>query len=251
MTAATLIVAAIVLCVGLMIGAIGIGGMFMVPAMTHLGGMDIHVAIATAMLTYSVAGAVAVLAFSRRGSIAWRQSVFICLGTIPGAFLGAVTVVHVPGWAVEVIIASLTLFSGAHALHSNQLVEPRTSALRAPLLVTLGFIVGFGSAASGTGGPLILLPILVWLRVPILIALGSAHMSQITISLVATTGNVLYGEIDYEFGLIAAMCMGVGVGVGVLFAHRIPVARLRKIVAVGLVLTGVGLFMALGWRLMI
>ena len=45
----TTLIAAIV---GILIGAIGVGGVLLVPTLTYLLGLGIHVAIATAMCTY-------------------------------------------------------------------------------------------------------------------------------------------------------------------------------------------------------
>ena len=55
----TTLIAAIV---GILIGAIGIGGVLLVPTLTYLLGLGIHVAIATAMFTYVFSGAVGAIA---------------------------------------------------------------------------------------------------------------------------------------------------------------------------------------------
>ena len=234
--------AGVFLFVGLLIGSVGIGGMFIVPSMVHLVDMNVHLAIATAMAGYLGSGGAGVIAFSRRGSIAWRQALTICTGAVPGAFLGAFTVVHVPGLLVETLIAALTLFSGLHALMPQAAQPGQARNLGVSLLVFIGLVVGFGSAMSGTGGPLILLPILMWLRVPILVALGAAHMSQVTIATCATVGNVLYSQIHVPMAIALALLLGLGVFAGVVVAHRVPADKLRRMVAVALVLTGIALF---------
>ena len=44
--------------VGVLIGAIGIGGVLLVPMLTYVLGISIHVAIATAMFSYLFTGIV-------------------------------------------------------------------------------------------------------------------------------------------------------------------------------------------------
>ena len=52
LTTITLILTTLVaVIVGVMIGAIGIGGVLLVPTLTYILGLGIHVAIATAMFT--------------------------------------------------------------------------------------------------------------------------------------------------------------------------------------------------------
>ena len=238
MTATLFLIAGIVLFVGMLIGSIGIGGTFLVPALTHLGGMEIHLAIASAMAGYFASGSIAVIAFSRRGSIVWRQAGAICAGTVPGAFVGAVTVAHLPGLLVECVVAALTLFSGLNALQGRNRPEESGRDLGTSFLVVIGLLVGFGSAASGTGGPLLLVPVLMWLRVPILTALGAAHLCQVSIATCATVGNLLYAEIDVAVAAGLAVLLGAGVAIGVNLAHRIPTHVLRNYVAVALVITG-------------
>ncbi len=48
----------VAIIVGVLIGAIGIGGVLLVPMLTYALGFGIHVAIATAMFSYLFSGAV-------------------------------------------------------------------------------------------------------------------------------------------------------------------------------------------------
>ena len=59
------------LCVGALIGCVGIGGVLLVPGLVYLLAMDVQVAIATCMFSYLFSGAVGALEYGRRGSIRW------------------------------------------------------------------------------------------------------------------------------------------------------------------------------------
>ena len=66
--------------VGVLIGAIGIGGVLLVPMLTYVLGISIHVAIATAMFSYLFTGIVGAFEYARRGSVNWSKGVWLCLG---------------------------------------------------------------------------------------------------------------------------------------------------------------------------
>ena len=57
-------------------------------------------------------------------------------------------------------------------------------------LLVIGAITGFGSALTGTGGPVVLVPILVWCEMPILAAVGLSQAIQMPIALLATSAII-------------------------------------------------------------
>ena len=225
------------LLVGVLIGCIGIGGVLLVPSLTYIGGIEVQVAIASCMLSYLFSGTVGALEYARRGSIRWSLSGWLCAGAMPGAFLGAATVAVVPGVYLEVLIAALIVFSGTHALlRPTQSADARLPG--GPGLAVIGAVVGYGSAMSGTGGPLLLVPILVWLKVPVLGAVGLSQVIQLPIAALATAGNLAYGEVNVPVGLGIAVLLMAGVAGGARIAHWVPAHVLRRIVAVVLLAVG-------------
>lgn len=65
----------IAFAVGALIGAVGIGGILLIPALATFGGLDIHEAMATALFTFAFTGIAGTLFFQRKGSIDWRITV--------------------------------------------------------------------------------------------------------------------------------------------------------------------------------
>jgi hypothetical protein len=102
----------------------------------------------------------------------------------------------------------------------------------------IGFAVGFGSALTGTGGPVLLLPIFLAFSVPTLIAIGVSQAIQLPIAFFSTVGFALYGEIDFKLGALLGIILAVGVVVGAEIAHRVSAERLRQIVAIALIAAG-------------
>lgn len=225
------------LSVGVLIGCIGIGGVLLVPALTYLYGVETHRAIAACMLSYVFSGALGTVLYARCGSIRWTSGAWLGLGAMPGAYLGALTVSALPAEAIELVIALFVAGAGVRAVR-----EPATAAKAADAvlswLLAVGFVTGFGSAISGTGGPLLLVPLLVWLNYPVLTAVGLSQVIQLPISVLATLGNALHGQVDINLGIGLGVALIVGVALGVRLAHRLPAALLRRMLAVALIVLG-------------
>lgn len=233
-----IILVLIVIFVGVLIGSIGVGGVLLVPALTYLCGVSVHVAIAAAMVSYLFSGLVGAVLYARKGSISWVSGGWLCLGAMPGAYIGAMAVSHMPADSVKLAIAIFVVFAGVNAL-----VQPGTSVGNSKSdsafwLIVIGLFVGFCSAMTGTGGPLVLVPLLVWMNWPVLSAVGLSQLIQLPVSLLATLGNINHGQVDFTLGLGIAVVMVIGVTIGAKSAHRLPAASLRRIVGVVLGLVG-------------
>lgn len=229
----------IILLVGILIGSIGIGGVLLVPALTLLAGIEIHVAIAACMLSYAFSGAVGAWIFAKHGSIRWETGLWLCLGAMPGAYTGAFVVSGLPSRTITLVIALFVFVAGVQALRQPADGPAQNNSYSKIQMIVVGAVVGFGSSLSGTGGPLLLVPMLVWLNWPVLTAVGLSQIIQLPISALATVGNYFHGEIDVVLGLGIAAVMIVGVAVGARLAHRVPALFLRRVVAMVLIVLGV------------
>lgn len=226
--------------VGVLIGGVGIGGVLLVPMLTYLLGLDIHTAIAAAMFSYLFSGLAGALIYARRKSIQWQSAFWLLVGGGFGAFLGAYASFAVPARGLEFFIAILIVLAGANALRSSGGDRFRERPLPTWVLAVIGAVTGVGSALSGTGGPLMLVPLLVFLRFPALTAVGLSQVIQVPIAASATVGNYLYGTVDITIGLTIAAGLMIGVMGGARLAHFVSQAILQRVVA--MVLVAVGLF---------
>jgi uncharacterized membrane protein YfcA len=161
------------------------------------------------------------------------------LGALPGAYAGAYLLPYISAQILELGIGLLVLASGLYAVrgdHNLELAEPQPGM---GMLILIGFVTGMGSALSGTGGPLLLIPILLWCKVPVLVAIGLSQVVQIPIALTATAGNYIYADVDLVLGSILGVALGIGALVGAKSVHLLPVNLLKRIVAVLLIIVGV------------
>jgi uncharacterized protein len=244
-------IAALGIVSGFMIGCIGIGGVILVPALVFLAGISIKVGISAAMLAYILSGLVASFVFARNKSIRWRMAAWLCTGAAPTAFLGAWAVSVVNPRVLEVGLGMLTFFSGINALRTQKPTSEfgDHSVSNATLLI-VGAVTGFLSSVSGTGGPLVLVPILIAMNLPVLMAVGLSQAIQLPVAIAATIGNFLYGDVDPVLAAILAATLTVGSWYGAKLAHSLPRAMLRQIVSVVLVVIGLFILGNVAVRLM-
>jgi uncharacterized membrane protein YfcA len=227
--------------VGILVGATSIGAVLLVPFLTYFAGIDVHAAIGAAMFSYIFAGAAGAWFYSRRGSIQWSIAGWLIVGAMPGAFAGSVAKSAASGPALEGLIGLLLLFAAYTAMRPVAGRGSPGRVMAKPVLVALGGLTGFGSAMSGTGGPLILLPILLWLNVPVISAIGVAQAVQLPIALLATGGNFLSGEVALLIGSVIALALIAGIAAGAALAHALSPSALKRGVAWVVLVVGIGI----------
>ena len=232
-----------VLIVGIMIGSIGIGGVLQVPVLRVLGDIPIHSVIPACMLAYLIPGVLGALVYHRHGSLHWPSALRVCSGAVPGALIGALLLPAAPAAVLEFLVGLLILGSGVDALRQRS--RSSGGEIGNTGYIAVGFLTGALSALTGAGGPLTLVPLLVWYRVPVRIVVGLGQVIQIPISLMATAGNLRTGMVDLELALSLTVILSVGVVIGGWLAHKLPEQRLRRGVAVLLVVVGAGLLLRL------
>lgn len=232
----------VTLAIGILIGGVGIGGVLLPPALNGLGGIALHTAIPACMLAYLGSGAVGTWLYARRGTLDWRLAAGLSAGGAPGAYLGAALLPHASAAALAWGIAALLVAGGWYAYAKPRRgragENPPAAAPRTVTLALVGFVVGVGSALTGTGGPTLLIPLLVWLRVPMLLAVGLAQVIQLPVAALATLGNAWHGAIDWRLSVWLAAALVGGVAAGVNIAHALPGAALSRLVAGLLIAAG-------------
>lgn len=236
-------VALVFICfiVGVLIGSVGIGGVLLVPALTQVVGISVHEAVPVCTLSFLATGIIGVIVYARHGSIQWPKVFWLCLGAVPGAFLGSVSLLSIPAVVVMLLVAALMIVSGLDALikaYRKRDAERRARQLNPAQLIVIGLVTGFGSAITGTGGPLILVPIIIFLGLPVLTAIGLAQAIQLPIAAFASIGNYLSGNLNFDLVAIIATVLVVGAFCGAILVHRLPVEPIRKLIAFLLVLVG-------------
>lgn len=246
MTIATIILlASLGIVVGISIGCIGIGGVVLVPIFVQFVGMPVHQAISIAMAGYVMTGVVGTWTFARMRTIDWSLTRWLWVGAMPGAIAGSIAAKAMPSTALKATVAVMTAICGVRTLiHVPQPIGSTKFAFRPGTSLAVGAITGFVSALTGTGGPVVLIPILIWLEAPVMIAIGLAQAIQLPIASLATLSYAAIGALNPLPGVVVGLGLSTGAFIGARVAHGLDQLLLRKIVA--LILVGSAVLLIVG-----
>ena len=104
------------LVAGLLIGAIGVGGVILVPCLLQLpleGDEEerLATAVSSSMFSYIFAGLAGSCAYLQRKSVNRWSTAWLLVGVVPGAVLGAVTLALVKPMWIKVVLYSMVALS--------------------------------------------------------------------------------------------------------------------------------------------
>ena len=242
------ILAVITFVAGLLIGCVGAGGFFLIPALNVFADISTHTAMATALFSFIFTGTLGTFLYLRRRSIDWELTIPLCLASIVTSYPGSLANAVAPARLLNIILAGIIIFAGVYALKPQKPPKDLTPAMkrnRRLLLIGIGAAVGFASGLTGVGGPVLSVPIMISFGFPPLATIAASQVLQITASSSGSIGNFQNGFIDFSIAWWVILLELTGVGIGVWLAHRTPGGTLKKIVSV--VCIFVGLYMLIKW----
>ena len=114
------------------------------------------------------------------------------------------------------------------------------------MLLALGVAVGLGSALTGTGGPVLVLPLLMLLRQPVVFAVVAAQAVQLPVALASSTVHAVEGRLDLGLAGLCGLLMLAGSIAGQRAAAGLDMRQLQRFVS--LLLLAVGAWFA--WLLL-
>jgi uncharacterized membrane protein YfcA len=240
---------------GLLSGLLGIGGgIVIVPGLIWAAGLDRHTASGTSLVAILPIAAVAAVTYAVApgGAFDAEASAIFVVGSVAGAVLGARLNARVSERALRLAMA---IISGVFGL---RLVIPlgfgagkddlALNAVTVVLLLYLGLQGGLLSGLLGVGGGAI--------AIAVLAATGTSQVLAQGIALVATPPTVITGAVTHRSQGTLALRPGMVLGLvgmalaipGALLAFALPVALLRTVFGVFLLIGSVRMFRALRHR---
>ena len=165
---------------GFLIGSIGVGGVILVPFLTFVLNLDIHIAIATSVFTFFFSGLVGYYQYYKRIKIDWNLALWLMLGCVPGAFIGAAIAWEIPQNYLKMILGVVILISSYQILKKSENTN-QTKIIDYKIVFLIGLFTGLGSPITGTGGPLIFVPAMILLKAPIILTIGLSQIAQMPI----------------------------------------------------------------------
>ena len=239
------------LATGFLAGLLGIGGgMLIGPFMTIIlssvgvsSDLAVKMAIATSMATIMFTSISSVRAHHKRGAVRWDIVRGLAPGIlIGGAFASAGVFAILKGSALAIFFALFVGFS-ATQMFLDKKPKPSRQMPGSGGQLAAGSVIGFLSGLVGAGGGFVSVPFMVAHNVAIINAVATSAALGFPIALANTVGYVSSGaslthlpphSLGYVWlpalGVIAC-CSVLTAPLGAKMAHKLPVAKLKKVFA--------------------
>lgn len=222
------------LLIGALIGGVGVGGVLLIPWLTQVVGLDVHAAVGAAMLGFIATGVVGLSVLAREGRLFNGLNWPLVIATVPGSFLGARVLAWVPDRFAYGLLAVGVGFAGWQLWRGRAARAPQVS--RDPGWPT-GLFVGFASALTGTGGPLVLMPLVIAQGMPVMAAVTLGQIVQLPIALVAGLGHVSAGTASPWLGAGLGLAMAPGYLLGRRWVAVMPIRLVSRLLAAVMLLS--------------
>jgi uncharacterized membrane protein YfcA len=245
---------------GFAAGLLGIGGgMVLVPFITMIFSargfpeqLVVHMAIATSLATILFTSLSSVRAHHKHGAVLWPVVKLLAPGILVGSWIGPWIGTHLNTALLAFVFALFVAFSATQMLLNKKPAAHRE--LPGPAGMSAAG-VGIGAVAGlvGAGGGFISVPFMSWCNVRIHNAVATSAALGFPIAFSGTLSNVYFGwnEAGLPAGslgfiyvpalLVIAMASVTMAPLGARAAHRMPVAKLKRIFA--FVLYGLAAYM--------
>ena len=249
-------------CAGLLAGLLGVGGGLvivavlarMLPAQGVPADSVMHVALATSLASIILTGLSSARSHHQRGSVLWTSVRWLVPGLVIGALLGSAVASQLPAQFLRLAVALFCLLAAAQLAFGTP--HRQAAAMDPPRgrgLSLAGLAIGGLSAIVGIGGGSLTVPLLVWLGVTPVRAVGTSAACGVAIGLAAAVGyaaltptgsDLPSGSLGYVYLPAAA---GIAVAsilcapYGAKLAHRLSGPALKRVFAFLLLAVGVSL----------
>ncbi|MFD6142781.1 sulfite exporter TauE/SafE family protein [Promicromonospora sp. NPDC060271] len=253
------------LAVGFVVGLTGMGGgALMTPMLIFVFRVDPLVAVSSdvvASLFMKPAGAVVHM---RRGTVNLKLVLWLCVGSVPAAFSGALLIQALPFGdslddalkmvlGVALLIAScglvvravLQMVRNRSALGEGPtlLSAPRELVVRPVPTAILGAVAGLlvGMTSVGAGSIVIVVLLLLYPALKASQLVGTDLVQAVPLVAAASLGHLLYG--DFSLGLTTSLLIGAipGAWFGAHVSARAPGGIIRRALAILLLASGLKL----------
>lgn len=240
---------------GILAGLLGIGGgLVIVPLLVFAFSWQglpeahlMHLALGTSLASIIFTSISSFLAHHRRGAVYWPVVRGVAPGVVLGTFAGSFVAAALSTTFLQVFFA-LFLYFVCWQMLSGRRPQPGRSLPGAAGLNAVGGGIGIFSSLVGIGGGTLSVPFMLWCNIGIHQAIGTSAAIGFPIAVAGTAGYLINGwqstalpawSLGYLYlpallGIVAASVLTAPLGVRL--AHSLPVASLKKIFALLLLL---------------
>ena len=199
-----------------------------------------HTAVGTSLFVDVITPLVVAISYYRHGNVNLKAALWLAIGAIVGAQAGALVAnAFVPselmnkGFILFMFIMAVSMWVKSYRPKQENTSVRLSEMTHKNRLITLGIglLLGINSGMFGAGGGLMfLLVLIVILKYPTRIAVGT---SSLIMALTATSGTIGYaiqGNVDFQTGAIIAVAAVVSGLLGARIANKVSENILNRIV---------------------
>ncbi len=236
--------------IGFLAGLLGIGGgMTLVPVLSALFAAQalapdhtVHLALGTGMASVMFTSSASVREHHRHGAVDWRIVSRLAPGMVAGSLLSTLASGWLPQRVLALTFAAIVFVGATQILLGRKPAASR--ALPGPAALTaIGLVIGALCGLVAAGGTFLTVPLMLFCGVPMHTAIGTAAALGIPTAVIGTIGYIWSGWYvadlpPYTLGFVllpalAALVLAsiLTAPMGARFAHRLPVATLKRVFA--------------------
>lgn len=226
------------LLVGGCIGLTGIAGFLLPMFYTGFLGMPSSESLALSFAAFLISGILGSVNYYRSGNLELKTAGILSAGSFLGAIVGVKINLLIPEDTMKIILYLVVLLSGISILLRKEKTEKegKKEEKNKAVYFLLGVVTGAVCAASGAGGPVLVMPLLTLIGFPAHTAVGISLFDSIFIALPSAAGYLYAAsgvkEIYYLLPVLL-VAHGIGVFAGSKNSVKINQKLLKQIVAVG------------------
>ena len=237
-------------CAGVLAGLFGVGGgiiivpvlVFSFKAQGFYPSVLTHLAIGTSLASIIFTSVNSVREHQRKGAVRWPIFIWLTVGILLGAGLGALTAEAISGPNLQKIIGVFALVIALQMIFELKPKASRTVPGKVGLTLA-GSVIGWASAIFGIGGGSLTVPFLTWRSVPMQQAVATSSACGLPIALASALTFMLLGWHDprlpaHSLGFIylpallgVALTSMVFARFGARLAHRLSARLLKRLFA--------------------
>lgn len=249
---------------GVLAGLLGIGGgLVIVPMLVFCFSLQqipheltMHLALGTSMASIIFTSVSSFRAHHKRGAVHWIVVRRIVLGIFLGTFLGSCLAARMSTDFLKGLFV-VFLYYVASQMLMNKKPEPSRQLPGRFGMFGVGNVIGSFSSLVGIGGGTLSVPFMTWCNIPVHEAIGTSAAIGFPIAIAGTMGYIYNGlhvpdlpayAVGYVYlpalaGLIVTSVLTAPLGVHL--AHSLPVARLKRIFAILLLIVATRMLVSL------
>jgi len=249
---------------GFLAGLLGVGGgLVIVPVLASIfaaqhfpDGQIMHFALGTSLASIMFTSISSLRAHHAHGAVNWRVARGIAPGIVAGTLAGAVVAAQLSTVFLKVFFVVFLYYVAAQML-LNIKPKPSRELPGAAGMFGAGGVIGAVSSLVGIGGGTLSVPFMTWCNLRLHQAIGTSAAIGFPIAAAGAVGYIASGWAQgtlpaYSLGFVYLPALAglvlssvLTAPFGARMAHRLPVAKLKKIFAVLLLVLGTRMLIGL------